>query len=159
MSAELVMPTSTDLQKYADVKPVVRTDPIPLDWYFPKLDPGRRPLGARVIVQLRRTKKTSKGGIILQHETKVTEKWNDQVAMVVALGPIAFRNRETMAEWPEGIWTSPGKFVSVPRWGGDRWEKKVEGEEEEVTFVTFNDHELISEITEDPRNVNAYILE
>lgn len=129
-----------------------------LEWYFPEVDPGEKPLGARVILQIRRTKKTSSGGIILHTETKETEKWNTQVAKVISMGAIAFCNRSTGEPWPEGAWVKPGDYVRCPRWGGDRWEIKVEGEEESSTFVIFNDHELISEVTRDPRDIKAFIL-
>jgi co-chaperonin GroES (HSP10) len=59
-----------------------------LAWAFPSVDPGAKPLGGRILVQLRRTKKrTTSAGIILVEETKETEKWNNMVAKVVAIGP------------------------------------------------------------------------
>ena len=62
---------------------------------FPDVDPNAIPLGARVLVQVLRPMKKSRGGLILVEETKETVKWNEQVAKVVALGPLAFKNRET----------------------------------------------------------------
>lgn len=129
-----------------------------MDWYFPEVDPGEKPLGARVILQIRRTKKTSDGGIILASETKETETWNTQVAKVISLGSIAFCNRSTGEPWPEGAWAKPGDFVRCPRWGGDRWEVKIDGEEEPALFVLFNDHEIETVITRDPRDIKAFIL-
>lgn len=125
---------------------------------FPGVNPGAAPLGARVLVQLRTVKRTSSGGIVLVEESRETEKWNTQVARVVAVGPLAFRNRSTNELWPEGMWAGPGDFVRVPRWGGDRWEVPVEGREEPALFVIFNDHELIAKITGDPLAVKAYLL-
>jgi co-chaperonin GroES (HSP10) len=113
---------------------------------FPEVKPRFRPLGARILVQLKSTKKTSSGGIVLVEETKETEKWNTQIAKVIMLGPLAFCNRETGKPWVEGMWASAGDFVRVPRWGGDRIEVKVEGSEDKALFCTFNDHELISVI-------------
>lgn len=161
MNAEsmLVIPTANDVQSILNTGEAKKEEAQEeLNWYFPELDPCRSPFGARVLVQLRRTKTKTKGGIHIVEETRQTDKWNDQVAKVVALGPLAFCNRETKAPWPEGAWAKIGDFVSVPRWGGDRWEKEVPGEEEKVTFCVFNDHELISLITEDPRNIAAFIL-
>jgi hypothetical protein len=49
-------------------------------WAFPSVDPGAKPLGGRLLVQLRRTKKaTTASGIILVEETKETEKWQNIV--------------------------------------------------------------------------------
>ena len=74
-------------------------------WAFPSVDPGAKPLGGRVLVQLRRTKKTvTSAGIILVEETKETEKWNNMVAKVIENGPLAFKKRDSMEPWPEGSW-------------------------------------------------------
>lgn len=124
---------------------------------FPPVDPGNVPLGGRVLVQLRRTAKTTRGGIVIVEETKDTVKWNNQVAKVIALGALAYRNRENQAPWPEGAWVQPGDFIRVPRWNGDRFEVPI-NDDESVTFVIFNDHEIITKITGDPLKVRAYIL-
>ena len=113
---------------------------------FPTVDPKFTPLGARVLVQLKSTKKTSSGGIVLVEETKDTEKWNTQIGRLVRLGPLAFCNRETGKPWAEGMWAGVGDFVRVPRWGGDRVEVKVEGSDDKALFCVFNDHEMIAKI-------------
>ncbi len=92
-----------------------------LAWAFPSVDPGAKPLGGRILVQLRRTKKkATSAGIILVEETKETEKWNNMVAKVVEIGPLAFKKRDTMEPWPEGSWCEVGDFLRVPKWGGVR---------------------------------------
>lgn len=136
------------------------SDPAELAWAFPDVSAGQAPLGGRVIVQLRRIKKNA-GKIILVEETKENEKWNNMIGRVVAIGPLAYRNRETMATWPEGCWAQVGDFVRVPRWGGDRWERPVVGEENgdlsPVLFMTINDHEVIAKVTDDPLSFKAYV--
>jgi len=130
-----------------------------LAWAFPDVSPGQAPLGGRVIVQLRRIKKTT-GKIILVSETKETEKWQNMIGRVVAIGPLAYKNRDTMASWPEGSWVEVGDFVRVPKWGGDRWERNVpneESQEEPVLFMTINDHEVIAKVTDDPLSFKAYV--
>ena len=131
-----------------------------LDWAFPQVDPGAEPLGARILVQLRRTKKTSDSGIILVSETKDTEKYQNMVGKVMMIGPLAFKNRDTMASWPEGSWCQVGDYIRVPKWGGDRWDVQVPGEgdlEEKALFMIVNDHEVIAKITSDPLKVIAFI--
>jgi co-chaperonin GroES (HSP10) len=132
-----------------------------LAWAFPSVDPGAIPLGGRILVQLRRTKKkTSSAGIILVEETKETEKWNNMVAKVVQIGPLAFRHRDTMQPWPEGTWCDAGDYIRVPKWGGDRWEVPVPGEdslEEKALFAIFNDHEVIAKVTGDPLAMKAFV--
>lgn len=135
-------------------------DPQELAWAFPDVKPGMNPFGGRVIVQLRRIKKKTAGRIILVEETKENEKWNNMIGKVVAIGPLAFRNRDTMQPWPEGTWAQVGDYVRVPKWGGDRWEIRVPGEddmEDPVLFMTLNDHELIANVTSNPLSFKAYV--
>jgi co-chaperonin GroES (HSP10) len=134
------------------------SDPVELAWAFPEVTPGQRPFGGRVIVQLRRVKKKS-GMIIIVDETKENEKWNNMIGKIVAIGPLAFKNRDTMQPWAEGSWAEIGDFVRVPRWGGDRWERPVPDEDgqDPVLFMTINDHELISAVTDDPFSFKAYV--
>jgi co-chaperonin GroES (HSP10) len=132
-----------------------------LDWAFPVVEPGAKPLGGRILVQLRRTKqKTTGAGIILIEETKETEKWNNMVAKVLMIGPLAFKNRDTMQSWPEGSWCEVGDYIRVPKWGGDRWEVKVPGEndmEDPALFMVLNDHEVIAAVTGDPLAMKAFL--
>ena len=132
-----------------------------LAWAFPSVEPGAKPLGGRILVQLRRTKKRTTGaGIILIEETKETEKWNNMVARVIEIGPLAFKHRETMLPWPEGSWCEAGDYIRVPKWGGDRWEVKVPGEddlEDPALFMVLNDHEVIAKVTGDPLAMRAFI--
>ena len=73
--------------------------------------------------------------------------------------PLGIQNRDTMQSWPEGSWAQVGDYVRVPKWGGDRWEREVTGEEGEdpVLFMTLNDHELIAKVTDDPLSFKAYV--
>nr|ASN63707.1 co-chaperonin GroES [uncultured virus] len=132
-----------------------------LAWAFPSVDPGAKPLGGRILVQLRRTKKkATSAGIILVEETKETEKWNNMVAKVIEIGPLAFRNRDTMQSWPEGAWCEVGDYLRVPKWGGDRWEVKVPGDddlEDPALFMILNDHEVIAKVTGDPLQMRAFL--
>jgi co-chaperonin GroES (HSP10) len=149
----------TEKEKIPTIEGVQRTpDSVELSWAFPEVGPGQRPFGGRVIVQLRRIKKKV-GRIVIVDETKENEKWNNMIGKIVALGPLAFKNRDTMKPWTEGSWAEIGDFVRVPRWGGDRWERAVPGEdgEDPVLFMTINDHELISAITDDPLSFKAYV--
>lgn len=130
-------------------------------WAFPSVDPGAKPLGGRILVQLRRTKKkATSAGIILVEETKETEKWNNMVAKVIEIGPLAFRNRDTNEPWPEGSWCSVGDYIRVPKWGGDRWEVPVPGDddfEDPALFMILNDHEVIAKVTCNPLLMRAFI--
>ena len=136
-------------------------DDAEMAWAFPSVDPGAKPLGGRILVQLRRAKrKATKAGIILVSETKETEKWQNMGAKVIEIGPLAFRKRDTMEPWPEGSWCQPGDFIRVPKWGGDRWEVKVPGEddlEDPALFMILNDHEVIAKVTGNPLEMKAFL--
>ena len=127
-----------------------------LEEAFPPVDPGNRPLGSRVLLQVRSPKKVSKGGIIILQDTQETELANTQVAKVIALGTLSFRNRNTFEPWPEGAWFKEGDFVRCPRYGGDRWSVKV-SDTEEAIFVIFNELDIVAEVTGNPLAVKAFL--
>lgn len=132
-----------------------------LEQAFPTVDPGVLPFGQRVLVQIRRPRTVSAGGVTLPDEARETIKWATQVAKVIALGPLAFKNRTTQEPWPEGQWTQVGDFVRVPKYGGDKWEVAVPGAaagyENAALFVIFNDLDLIGKVTVDPLSIKAYV--
>ena len=128
-----------------------------LDEAFPPCDPGIHPFGSRVLVQIRTPKQKTKGGIILTSETRETDAWNTQIAKVVSVGELAFKNRTTMEPWPEGSWCQEGDFVRVPKYGGDRWTVKTTDGDDEALLVIFNDLDLVGKVTGDPLIIKAFI--
>jgi co-chaperonin GroES (HSP10) len=123
---------------------------------FPEANPGIVPFGSRVLVQIRTPKTKTASGIIIDNGSRDTEKWNTQVARVVSVGTLAFKNRNTMDPWPEGSWCSPGDYVRVPKYGGDRWEVPLPNGESAL-FVIFNDLDIIGQVTGDPLAIRAFI--
>jgi co-chaperonin GroES (HSP10) len=108
-----------------------------LETAFPEVNPGIKPLGPRVLVQLRLTRSKTKSGIEIVTSTKDFNDSIAQFAKVIRLGPLAFRDRSTGKEWPEGMWAVPGDIVRVPKYGGDRFAKETP--EGNVIFVIFDD--------------------
>lgn len=128
-----------------------------LEEAFPEADSGHVPLGERVLVQVRTSKGKSKGGILLPADTKDTEQWNTQVGKMVAIGPLAFKNRKDGTDWPEGAWALPGEYVRVPKYGGDRWQVKYgPGAEDVALFVLLKDTDLLAKV-KDPLTVLAFV--
>jgi len=123
---------------------------------FPIAEPGIMPFGSRVLVQIRSPKTKTASGIILDNGSRDTEKWNTQVAKVVSLGPVAFKNRSTLDAWPEGNWCKPGDYVRVAKYGGDRWEVSMDNGESAL-FVIFNDLDIIGAVQGDPLAIRAFI--
>lgn len=129
-----------------------------LETAFPKIDPGIRPMGSRLLVQVRTPPTKTKGGIILHRDTADTEKWNTQTGVVLAVGPLAFKDRDTLEPWPEGAWCKPGDFIRVPKYGGDRWEMENPARRDEpATFIIINDSDVIGVLTCDPMKMKAFI--
>ena len=154
MTLKVVGPATDLTERKADLEAFHHT----IEQAFPIVDPGLRPFGSRVLVQLRRPKERSEGGIILTDDARETEKWNTQSARVISLGPVAFKHRQTLEPWPEGDWCEVGTFVRVPKYGGDRWEVPYgPGAEDRALFTIFNDLDILGLITGDPRSVLAFV--
>ena len=109
--------------------------------HFPDVDPGAYPTGNQVLIQLRTVPKMV-NGIILAEATKDFNQGNTQVARVVKLGHIAFKDRATGAEWKEGAWAKVGDIVLGPRYGGFRFEIPVSGTEDDAIFAIINDFDI-----------------
>lgn len=116
---------------------------------FPDVSPGMYPMGARVLVQLRTVREKTQGGIVLVEDTKTFNKANTQLGKVIMLGPISFCNRETAKPWPEGVWCRPNDYVRLPKYGGDRFERKIPGTKDTAIFCLFSDHEIIAKVDPD----------
>jgi len=128
-----------------------------LDEAFPPTDPGQAPLGSRVLLQIRTPKRKTTGGIILTDDVRETEHYSTQTAKVIAVGALAFCNRNTGEPWPEGAWANPGEYVRIPKYGGDRFSVKTNDGEDEAIFVIFNDLDLIAKVTGDPTAIKAFL--
>lgn len=129
---------------------------IEMEQAFPEAECGIQPFGSRIIVQIRSPKQRTASGIILDAGTKDTERWNTQVGKVIAVGPLAYKNRDTMNPWPEGSWAKEGEYVRVAKYGGDRWEVQL-ANGESALFVMFNDLDLLGRVVGDPLAIRAFI--
>lgn len=114
--------------------------------HFPVVDPGAKPVGNQVMIQLRTVPKTV-NGIVLVEETKSFNQGNTQVARVVKLGQIAFHDRNSGELWKEGAWAAEGDIVLAPRYGGFRFEVPIQGTEDEAIFAIINDYDIKMVIT------------
>ena len=113
---------------------------------FPDVDPGVEILGDRVLVQLRREKTLSKGGIFLVEETRQTLRFNETVAKVIGIGPLAYKSPEDLSPWPEGPWCKVNDLVRTIKYGGDRFVVQPEDDGAPVIFITLQAREVISKI-------------
>lgn len=113
---------------------------------FPVVDHGVEVAGDRVLVQLRRPKTKSKGGIVLVEETQQTIKFNETVAKVVQVGPLAYKNLDDLSDWIEGPWCKNGDLVRTIKYGGDRFVIDAGDDGAPVVFITLQAREIISRI-------------
>jgi co-chaperonin GroES (HSP10) len=131
-----------------------------LDEAYPQVDPEFTPFGNNVLFQLRTPKNMTTGGIALPETAQLEEiaQWNTQIAKVIALGPLAFKDRDTLKPWPEGDWCKPGQFVRIPMHGGDRWWKPIPGRQDHrALFAVYKDLDVKGEYTGDPLEIDAFL--
>jgi co-chaperonin GroES (HSP10) len=110
--------------------------------HFPEVECGAFPTGNQILVQLRTVKKKTAGGIVLVEETREFNQGNTQVARLVKVGQIAYRNRESGDEWKEGAWAKVGDIVITPKYGGFRFDIPIPDTGETATFALFNDYDV-----------------
>ena len=109
--------------------------------HFPEVNPGAKPTGPKVMIQLRTVPKKI-GSIVLVEETKDFNQGNTQVARVVRVGQIAFRDRSSGETWKEGAWAEVGDLVLAPRYGGFRFTVPIPDSDEEAIFAIINDTDI-----------------
>ena len=113
---------------------------------FPNIDSGIMPFGSRVLVQIRRVRVRRKSGLFMTKNSTDTQMDNTCVAKVISVGPLAYKNRNTMDAWPEGAWCAAGQYVFAPKYGGLRLEKSYKVDDDyidKVQFAIFDDLNII----------------
>jgi len=131
------------------------------------------PTGNLVLVMMRQVPLRTPTGLLIDAETRQTEKDNNQVAKVIALGPLAFHNRDTGKPWPEGAWCKAGDFIRVPKYQGDIWTvpyRRLDREFDEgtgrhresvgtdyVRFALFKDLAITGVYTASPLAIRAFL--
>lgn len=131
-----------------------------LAYSFPQIDPGMTVTGPRILVQYHRPLDTMGSlGLLVKHEaTKTQEQWASQIGLVVAFGPLTYRNRKDMRHWwPEGPWCVPGDFIRTPRYGTDRYTVPLPHDKSErVTFGFINENDCLAVIGCNPLDINDF---
>lgn len=118
---------------------------------FPDVTPPYRPFGYNMLLQLRLASDRSPGGVIIPDEYREgVEQIRTQAALVRAMGPVCFKNRETGVEWKEKAWCKPGDFVRSPMYGGDRFYIQDAATKSKVMFVFIKDSDAVALVTGNP---------
>jgi co-chaperonin GroES (HSP10) len=134
-----------------------------MGYFFPEVSAGMEPFGSRILVQIRGVKEKV-NGFFVPEKTQEIQRDNAQVAKVIAIGPLAYKNRNTLESWTEGPWCHAGDFVWLPKYGGDRFEVRLPkpvfhekyGKIEVVQFAIFDDLNVLSSVP-DPLAVPFFL--
>lgn len=113
-----------------------------IERYFPDVEHGIKPQLNNVLVMGKWIPKTTSSGLILVDEHREMESHQIAIGKIVAVGPLAFKDRKTLEPWAEceiGV----GDFVFVPR-SGDRINKHVG--EETYKYIMFTDLQITAKL-------------
>ena len=95
------------------------------------------PVGWRILVLPFRADKKTKGGILLTDKTVEDSQLTASVALVLAVGPDAYQDKE---KFPNGPWCKQGDWVVFGRYAGSR----IKIEDGEVRLL--NDDEILGTV-------------
>lgn len=113
--------------------------------YFPAVECDTTPAGFQLIIQLP-TLPEKMGSFIMAQSTKDELENSTCFGKVVAVGPGAFKDRDTGAPWHEGAWADVGDIVRVVRNTGQQWKSATE---KGVRFVELPDRAILGKIKPD----------
>ena len=102
-----------------------------------EIDKLPKPSGWRILVLPFKAKEKTKGGVILTDKTLEDSQLTASVALVMALGPDAYQDKE---KFPNGPWCKQGDWVVFGRYAGSRL--KIEGGEVRL----LNDDEILGTV-------------
>ena len=109
-----------------------------------------KPLNWKILIQPAGALQISKGGIILPETAKDNQQILTAHGTVVAIGELAYRDRDTGAKWRQETTPKIGDFVTFGKYAG---QKIVVNN---VRFILLNDDEITSILPEGVK-VTAYI--
>ena len=126
---------------------------------FPNVHFPLRPLGNRVLVQIRQPKNKTKSGLILANDSSENIHRNEQTAKVVAISASAFIFPTTGESYLDSSKFAVGDYVRVPLHGGDNhWIiESIGGDDVRVLFKSFKDYEVIGVIEGNPLEVKTHL--
>jgi co-chaperonin GroES (HSP10) len=129
-------------------------------------DPLCDPFPHVALLQIRRAKNVTAGGIALPDEVMQAEAANTQVAKVLAVGANCFKHPDSRKPWSEGPWFEVGDYLRIPRFNGFRfsvkwkvpkkWNKDQRETIEDVGFVCFEPIQIVAKVRGDPRAITSY---
>ena len=106
-----------------------------------------QPVGWRLLVLPFKAEKKTKGGILLTDKTVEDSQLTASVALVLAVGPDAYQDKE---KFPNGPWRKQGDWVVFGRYAGSRL--KIDGGEVRL----LNDDEILGTV-DNPEDILTII--
>lgn len=130
---------------------------------FPEIDCNEIPLGDCIIVQLKLPPKKFSSGLIMLHETREQENYDNTVGKVISIGADSFKyfskEEGALKKWPGERWYEVGDYVRIPKHPRAGFFKKVTMEsKEKQTFKDEEGYEHVDIITT-KENVTFCILQ
>ena len=99
------------------------------------------PRGFKLLIEKPKPKDKTDGGILLPDQAIEAENYLSICAKLIAVGPLAWRDRETGERWKGGPWATIGDWIIVPKFTQFR----MEIDEKEYRFI--NDDEIIAVVS------------
>lgn len=107
------------------------------------------PQGWKILVEKKKPKEKTDGGIILTDKSKEEESYMTICAKIVRIGPLCWHDRETGEPWRGPRWAKEGDWVIIPKFT----QFKLEIDEREYRFI--NDDEVIA-VVPDPTKIKVF---
>lgn len=114
----IIKPDDEDIEAYTET--LNKTFEPPVYQPFPELDCKIKAGGYRVLIQLKRPRTHSRGGIEILESTRNQEVFDTFIGKVLSVGPCAFRDKQTGQAWEVGKFAKPGDVIIAPKYGGQR---------------------------------------
>jgi len=126
---------------------------------FPAVHCPIKPIGNRVLVQIRQPITKTKSGLLIGNDSTENIHRNEQTAKVVKISASAFIFPTTGESYLDSSKFNEGDYVRVPLHGGDNhWIiERIDNEDVRVLFKSFKDYEIIGIIEGDPLEVKTVL--
>jgi len=108
-----------------------------------------QPQGWKLLIEKPKPKEKTDGGILLPDQAIEAENYLSICAKLVAVGPMAWKDRETGKPWSSGAWAKVGDWIIVPKFTQFR----MDIQDKEYRFI--NDDEIIA-VVQDPTVIKVY---
>lgn len=112
------------------------------------------PFGYLALLQLRMPR-DKVGSFYMPDDVKDIEQYRTQSALVRAVAPMAFCNRQNGEPWTEGAWYQPGDFIRCPMYGGDRFDIELGQGGAKVTFMFIKDADAVAPVVGNPLTIKT----